>query len=307
MLLLSVIVTITDGENHLDRCLEALAGQVGAPPVEILVPVYAGIEDVPSLRRRWPQVKFVEVEGHPPLARSLAHWLYDRRRAAGLSAASGDLIAITEDHAIPGPEWCAAIARLHEAPYAVIGGAIEHGGRGLLNWAAYFCDFGRYHKPFPAHAAGYVSDINVSYKREALLACASVWRDYYHETAVHHALRAAGHTLWLTPELSLLHDRGRLPLGPLLAERFYWARVFAGRRARAMTPAQRALYALLSPALPLLLLARKFREASRGGSYTLPYLRALPAMLLLLSVWSCGELTGYWTGRSFPSDPEGGA
>jgi hypothetical protein len=299
MKLLSVIVTITDGEDHLGRCLTALSSQKNAPPLEIIVPVYPQVENVSVLRRQWPQIRFVEVEGAAPDQLALAHWAYDRRRATGLTASSGDLIAITEDHAIPEPGWCEKIAALHRQHYGVIGGAIEHSGSRVLNWAVYFCDFGRYQKPFPARRSEYISDINVSYKRETLLKCADLWCEFYHETAVHGRLSRQGETLWLTPDLTVHHDRGRLRLAALLPERFYWARVFAGRRAESMSLRSRLVYALLSPALPVLLLARRFREACRNRANVPRFVAATPAMVALLMVWACGEFAGYVTASSF--------
>lgn len=301
MPLLSVIVTITDGEAHLDRCLAALANQREAPPLEVIVPVYHSIEDVPALRSCWPQVRFVEVEGIPPRRRSMAHWLYDRRRAAGLLAAAGELVAITEDHAIPERDWCAKIVELHRAPHAAIGGAIEHGGAGGLNWAVELCDFGRYQKPFAAGAAEYVSDINVSYKRAALMRCVHLWRDFYHETAVHGWMRANAENLWLTPKLTVWHDRGRLKFASLIPERFYWGRVFAGRRAQKMRLFRRLLYAALSPALPFLLLTRAFGAIRRTGGPLRRFFALTPQVLVLLCAWAAGEFTGYATAKPFPA------
>ena len=294
--LLSVVVTITDGESHLDRCLRALTTQTGAPPLEIIVPVCASLENSAELRRRWPQVRVVEMDNGAPRGRHMAHWLYDRRRSVGLRAANGELIAITEDHAIPEATWCATIVELHRAPYGVIGGAIEYAGSGLLNRAVYLCDFGRYQRPFSAAVAEYVSDINVSYKRGVLMKCADAWSGYYHETAVHGRLRAEGETLWLSPKLVVRYDRGSLQWTELLPERFYWGRVFAGRRAQCMPRLRRALYAALSPALPLLLLSRRIRSRKHLFS-----LAAAPFMLILMCAWACGEFTGYATAQPFPA------
>ena len=299
MPLLSIVVTITDGDSHVDRCLHALSTQDGAPPLEIIVPLYEGVDDAPGLRARWPGVRFVTVEGHRPAAHSHAHWAYDRRRAAGLRAATGDLVAMTEDHAIPDPDWCAQIVRAHRSPHAAIGGSIDHVGSGVLNWAVYFCDFGRYQKPFTAAAAEYISDVNVSYKRDALMKCSALWQEFYHETSIHSCLIARGDTLWKTPQISVAYDRGRLRLSTLLPERFHWARVFAGRRAQSMTAAVRFVYAVASPVLPVVLLARKFREALRSRESLAAFVTSAPSMLLLLAVWACGEMTGYATAEPF--------
>ena len=110
------------------------------------------------------------------------HELYDRRRAAGLAAARGELVAILEDRGIPRHDWAATVARLHrELPNRVIGGAIEGAPTGLLNWAFYVCDFGRYGLPFEQHTAEWVSDVNVSYKRSAVEETRHLWCERFRD------------------------------------------------------------------------------------------------------------------------------
>ena len=235
--LLSVVVTVTTGGRHVDRCLEALDAQVDPPAFEVLVPVDGGVADVERWEAAWPRVRFERVPGPSSTADDpgAAHLAYDRRRATGLSAARGSLLALTEDHASPDRDWCARIAAAHSAlPHAAIGGAIDNASDHPLTWAVYFSDFGRYQSPLPAGPADYVSDVNVSYKRAPLERVADAWRPAYHETAVHGALLANGETLWRQPDIVVHQHRGRLKLGPVLRERFAWGRLYAGKRAHEM-------------------------------------------------------------------------
>jgi len=298
---LSVIVTITSGAPNLGRCLKALEGQRNAPPTEILVPVYKDFDEVAALRSAHPTVRFVPVEGDAPGLISgdpgLLHLSYDRRRATGLAAARGELIAMTEDHAIPVATWCSDIAEVHRKPYAAIGGAIDNASPRWLTRAAYFCDFGRYANPLEEGPAHYVSDINVSYKRAAVEKTRHVWQRYYHETAVHAALEAASETLWLTPRIVVRHDRGTLRFWPLLQERFAWARLFAGRRAAGAPLLKRAVWILFSPLLPALLAARRAVEVVSRGRNRGALLAAFPLMLVLMAAQAAGEFTGYVTAK----------
>jgi GT2 family glycosyltransferase len=296
----SVVVVVTSGGHHVERCLAALAAQVGAPPFEVLVPVDAGVPEASTWRREHPGVRFPQVPGGGDAAGDpgRAHLAYDRRRAAGLAAARAPIVALTEDHARPAPDWCARLAAAHaRLPHAVIGGAIDNASDTPLAWAVYFSDFGRYQSPLPEGPADYVSDVNVSYKRAALEAVGAAWRDAYHETAVHGALRARGETLWLCPDAVVHQERGALRLAPVLRERFAWGRLYAGKRAHEVDAARRALLALGSPLLAPLLLARQVRTAWRRGRERGAFARALPWLALLLLVWSAGECVGYWTGR----------
>lgn len=293
----SVVVTITNGESHICRCIEALQSQRGAAPAEIIVPVF-GWEDVAGLLRCYPAVIFLPLEGERPSGPGNEHLLYDRRRSAGLAAVTGDIVAMIEDHAIPSGDWCASILHTHEQqPWAAIGGAIQdYGGRGTLNRALYYCDFGRYQHP-PRGLAAHVSDVNVSYKREALERVRDVWRHMYHETWVHEALLRRGEMLWLEPGIVVRHDRGAMRPGRVLAQRFAWARLFAGRRAQSVNPVSRVALAVLSPLLPLVLVGRQFRAAAGHRRDFGLFLTALPMMSLLVVVWACGEFTGYLTAQ----------
>jgi len=312
---LSVVVTVTTGGQHVERCLEALLAQVApiapiaepddpqadGPAVEILVPVDASVAGVAGWAARFPTVRFPEVPGEAPRAEDpgSAHLAYDRRRATGLAAARAPILALTEDHARPAPDWCRRILAAHRRlPHAAIGGAIDNASPQTLTWAVYFSDFGRYQSPLPEGPADYVSDVNVSYKRAALLEVAETWRGTYHETAVHGALKARGGILWRAPEIIVQQARGKLALGPVLRERFAWGRLYAGKRAHEVPAAKRWLLALGAPLLPPLLLARQLRNTLARGRNVGPFLRALPALVLLVCCWSAGEAVGLWTGAA---------
>jgi hypothetical protein len=298
---LSVVVTITQLSHELHRCLHALETQCGAHGIEVIVPYDAESDHIEPFRHAHPTVKFIPMDRVPPEARSsdpaLAHLMYDRRRAFGLAVSRGDLIAITEDRAIPSPDWCATILEQHKYPYAAIGGAIENGSTRYLNRAVYFCDFLRYQNPVPEGPVTYVSDVNVSYKRVPLDQIREIWRDFYHEPFVHSALRERGEVLWLTSAMIVRHDRGRLSLPAVISERFAWARLFAARRGQTSGLCARALLALFAPLLPVLLLYRRFLTVVRTGKNVGRFILALPLLCVLLGVWAAGEFIGYATSR----------
>ncbi len=301
--LLSVVVTIVDGGETLARCLDALGRQQEGPALEVIVPWDESVAGIEALERRYPGLIFLplgRLETRRPAGSPAGqHELYDRRRAAGLARARGDLVAILEDRGVPRSDWARGMAALHaRLPHAVIGGAIENARDSVLNWAVYFCDFGRYQLPFEGGPREYVSDVNICYKRGALEATRDLWADRYHETTVHWALRRRGETLYLSPEIAVDQMRDGLRLGALLAERFGWGRLFAYTRAREIPPHRRLLLAALSPALPPLLWLRHLRGRTSRGRDTGRYLRAGAVVFLLLTAWSAGELMGYLTGRA---------
>jgi len=297
---LSVVVTVVDAGDALARCLGALAAQADAPDLEVIVPWDDTVSGMPAMAAAFPAFHFPALgrvsTARPPDGAAGQHELFDRRRAAGLRAATGEIVAVLEDRGVPDRDWARTMVTLHtRLPHAVIGGAIENGRNRVLQWAVYFCDFNRYQRPFAPGPRPYVSDVNIGYKRRALNQTAGLWRDRYHETTVHWALLRAGETLYLSPELAVRQHRDRLRLGSLVAERFAWGRLFAYTRARESGLAARAARVALTPVLPILLLARHAHLQWSKRVSVAPFVRAAPTVFVLLTAWSIGEAFGYLT------------
>ena len=298
---LSVIVVISSDTvsrradvAHLEGCLDALSSQQDAPPMEIIVPHHDEVDGIEDLSRRYPAVVFLPV----PSA-SIAHRKgggrehHDVLRTHGIKIAAGELIALLEDYARPDPDWSTKIVAAHLSPWAAIGGAIENGIDRPLNWAVYFCDFGKYQSPLPPGPTPFASDINIAYKRSALEALRPLWNDAYREPVVNGAIIDRGEGLVLDPKIVVHHYRSDLDLAFALRERFIWGRSYAFARSMMIGNAKRYLYAALTPALPVLLLARMARTAWSRGRHVPAFLRALPYLLPLLMCWSAGEMIGY--------------
>lgn len=302
---LTVLITVVSGKKSLRECLKALMPQVNFAEAEILVPYDKWSSEVGELAPEFPDVRFhlVEELGLAASADISAHQhrLYDRRRAVGLQIARGRIIAMTEDHAQPAEDWCKQILLVHnEQPYAVIGGAIENRLDSTLNWAWYYCDFGRYGLPFLNREVDYVSDVNVSYKREPLMKIQKVWQDVYHETTVHWALQESGEVLFLDGRLVVYQHRPPMGLAGTFLERVAWGRVFAETRVNAMSFFQRLVFAAGTPVLPLLLLVRLIKNMRRQGKSLGHIVKVSPLAYVLLSGWATGELIGYLAGEPRP-------
>jgi hypothetical protein len=299
--LVSIIVTIIDGGDVLRRCLSALSTQEDAPPLEILVPYDASIAETGRMAASFPGARFLdlgEIRTDRPVGSAAGqHELYDRRRAAGLAAATGGLVAIIEDRGVPRLSWARNLVRQHEQPYGVIGGAIECAPGNLLNWAFYICDFGRYGLPLESGPATWVSDINVSYKRRIIEDTRDLWKERFREPVVHWALLNRGETLYLSSEIVVDHARPETTLRALLPERFHWGRLFGHIRAMHLSGPRRLSYAAAAPLLPPLLLLRHGRTQLAKGNLR-RFLKALPLAAILIAAWTTGEVWGYVTNRA---------
>jgi hypothetical protein len=303
---LSVVVVVVG--DTIDRCsdstdlaatLDALAGQMDAPSIEVIVPYHARVSGVEQLKARFPSVHFLFVEHLRTFSeRGGGREHHDELRARGMAAARGEIIGFLEDHVRPDPHWCARMLAAHRERYAAVGGAIENGVDRALNWAAYFSDLGRYQRPLPAGESAFASSVNVSYKRTALEAIAPVGVDLFSEPVVNQALMSRGEKLALCDDAIVYQHRRGLRLATVLQEFFVWGRSYAATRSALVPQSKRLMYASLSPALPALLLVRMTMRVFGKGRCIGAFLRAFPLTVLLTLSWSCGELAGYCDPRS---------
>ncbi len=300
---MSVVVVVFAGRDYPSRTLQALAEQQGAPDLEILLCHDDGLVDPRGIAKRFPDVKFVPLSG--------TQRTFAELRAAGVHAARGRLVAITEDQIRPTANWCASIAAAHEGDCVAAGGAVEKGPTKsgtpdtTLNWAIYLCDFVRYANPVAEGNSEYLTDTNVSYKKAALDEIPEVWRDEFHETDVNWTLAGRGGELYLSPDIVVEQQRD-LTLGEALNERYSFGRLFASTRVRATGLGGRLYFAAFSIPLALLLTVRVFKHAWPRARYRGPFLRSVFHIALLNSVWCLGEFVGYTTGRAGALAPDAG-
>ena len=299
---LSVVVAIASDttsppdDRHLGPCLAALSQQSDPPPMQIIVPHPPTLAGIDALRQQHPTVLFLEV-------RDLRKYRGNSREhhgeliSRGLALVRGGIVALIEDNDIVTPEWSRRVVDAHRLPVAGVGGAIENGIDRPLNWAVYFCDFGRYQNPLPEGESERASDANVSYKRAALEAIRHVWKEEFHEGWVNEALVAHGEKLALAPDIVVYQHRQGLRVASALKERFIWGRSFGAWRGSRAEIRRRVFWAVFSPALPLLLVVRMGLRVC-GKRRTLgTFVEALPLIAALSLSWSCGEFIGYFTGR----------
>jgi hypothetical protein len=284
---LSVVVVVLSGGASLRRCLDALRPQLPASQLEIVVPHDDALADAAAICQEYSAVRFLHERGR----RSFA-----QLRAAGVRAATGQIVAITEDQCIPPGDWCANAIAAHASPHPAIGGPVEkHEPDTALGWAIYLREFTGYIPPVREGPSAALTDCNVSYKREALEAIRDVWAEAFHEPDVHAALRARGGTLWLSPKLVTRQQR-TMPLGTALRERRDFGRLYGSLRVKGAPAWKRFVLIIVSPLLPLLLTGRVVMAALRKGRYVGACLRAFPHVALFAAVWGWGELLGYLTG-----------
>jgi len=107
---LSIMLTIVDSGETLERCLKALAAQeLEGHSIEVLVPYDHMSKDAAQFIDRFPDFTFMDLgdifDGKIPDDALEMHAFYDKRRSEALAVAKGRLIAIIEDRGLPEPGW----------------------------------------------------------------------------------------------------------------------------------------------------------------------------------------------------------
>jgi hypothetical protein len=218
-------------------------------------------------------------------------------RALALGHVRGRLVAITEDHALIVPGWCARVIASHAAhPDAVaIGGVVDNGARSTaVDWASFFIANGPFAPPLSPGTPRISLQANVSYKRAALAGAASTDALGLVQHDVNHQLAAGGGTLIADEQLVVVHDQ-HLSWREHSAGHFHNGRTIAASRLPRLGR-RRALYAVGALGLPPVMLLRTLRAVLGKRRYTRPLLAGLPAMCWLLLCHAAGELAGYVAG-----------
>jgi len=295
---LSVIICpTTSTPASIGLCLDWLRKSLDGVGCECFVPYDERLDGVQDLTVRYDWVRFLD--GRPVVARHglspCSHERYNVLRSLALNVARGRIVAILEDHGLPAPDWARAVLAAHRRPDGVIGGVVENRVDRLLNWAVYYCDFGRFQNPVPSGPMRWVTDVNVSYKRECLERVRPVWQQTYREAVVHDAIRAAGHRLVLDGRIVVFQNR-EVRFREAAWQRYIWGRAFAAVRARGVSPWRRWFFAAFSFGLPLLRGGRVVVRAVRRRRHVDRMAAAFPLVLLLELFWAAGEFMGYVTG-----------
>ncbi|MGH2460607.1 MAG: glycosyltransferase [Chloroflexota bacterium] len=281
---LSVIVVCISAASVREKCLAALVPQLVADDVEVLV---VGHDDQPNggaIRARYPELVWIST----PRATTVP-----RMRSQAMSRSRGAIVALLEDDCVVTDDWCEQTIRAHAAPFPAIGGPIEPGGDYRpLDWANYFCEYGRFMAPFLGFVAALPGN-NVSYKRAALADRKA--DDGFYDVFFHERLRRSGQALYADPNL-VARNVNRWSLAQLTTTPFHHGKAFAGQRAASFPRWRRWLFAVLTAGLPAIKVVRVAREVF-GRHRNVGYLlRSLHWIALFALSWSLGEFSGYLIG-----------
>ena len=218
---------------------------------------------------------------------SLAH-----ARATSARAATAPYVFLGETHSYPDPGWAEAVLRAHADGADIVMPVLSNGNPpSVLGWASFLLAYSRSAAParskrirtVPIHTASFRRELLAGYAQEKLTFADRLTLLPGEDRPVIQRTSAA----------RLAHVNITEPM-PWVRERIDVGRLFALERSRAWPRGRRLGYVVCSPVIPVVYLARVFRELGARRFVELPLL-TIPAMVLGTLVWTYGEVLGYLT------------
>ena len=283
---LSVIIASFDAEATIERCLNALAAQSDSGFETIVVD---------SSTDRTPDIVAALFPGSR-LIRSAQRLAPGGARNRGVQAARGDIFAFIDADCVAAPDWIARIRTAHQSGHAIVGGSIGNANpENAAGWVPFLCEFTPW---LAARPPSVMSDIPTC--------CLSVKRWAYHrfgpfpeegycsDTAFNWRAGRAGHPPRFDPEIRVEHIN-LSSHSRIMAKLRMHGRAFARMRCREqrLSAGATAFYLVGSPALPVLLFARRVRQVWPMADYRRAFLRVAFGIFWGLVQWSWGEGYGY--------------
>jgi hypothetical protein len=288
---LSVLVFTPDAPATMRHTLAALGRQTLRAQIEVVLvgPTESALRVPDESIAGFAAVQRVVVERFESLGQVTA---------AGVRAASAALVALTEDHCHPHPGWAEALVARHaQGDYAAVGPTVHNANPATLpSWQQFLVEYAGFSAIGAKGAARMIPGHNSCYRRADLLHYEpdlAWWLEC--ETLMHWDMAERGRTLWLDAAAQTDHwNCSRF--GPTLRFSWLFPRVFAARRCRVISAAERAKLALLWPLIPPLRLCRTWplAVAALGRRRAL---RVLPGLFVNLVVSGASEATGYLFGE----------
>jgi len=283
---ISVTVASNRSVELLRACLASLLPQCTAHKAELIVVRSGSPDEVARLGTEWPSARFLAAppDASIPVLRGL-----------GLAAATGEFVALTEDHCVADPGWLDSLVAAAETGTVAVGGGMGNAQVARsVDWGAYFSEYGFFDAGRPGGDDQLLTAANVAYRRQVLseITAGALAGDW--ENVLHGRLVAQGLKTRFAPRAIIRQNR-TYQLASFCRDRFEHGRDYA--RARVTEEAGTNRWVRLAACLPLpfLLSLRVARAAGRQSPGT--FLRALPATFTFLAAWSLGEAVGYLSGK----------
>lgn len=294
---LTAIVVIPDTFQTVARTVAKLHNQTAVSQMEVVFvhpPQANGSIPVTALDRF-----------HSIQTRELPTIAFASAMAEGVRAARAPIVAFTEDHSFPAPNWAERLIAAHNKPLAphnkpiaVVGPAMRCGNpNSFVSLADFYIGYGKWADPIESGVHDFMMGHNGSYQRTLLLEYDTRLEEMLDaETILQYDLGRRGYQFWLeatTYTEHLNYEDIRFWVRYMI----YYGRVFAALRAESWQSWKRALYALAFPLIPFVRFTRVRADIQRAKFPLEKRWRLYAVVLAGLVLDAVGQGLGYAFGR----------
>jgi GT2 family glycosyltransferase len=217
---ISVVVCTYNGARTIRDCFEGLS-RLDYPDYEVIVVNDGSTDATPDIAAEYP-FRMISTQN-----RGLGN-----ARNSGMHAATGEIVAYTDDDARPDPHWLQYLAAAFmSSTHAGIGGPnIAPAGDGFVAECIAHAPGGPVHVLLDDSVAEHIPGCNMAFRRDALLAvggCDPVFRLAGDDVDLCWRLQQSGRTLGFSPAAMVWHHRRN-------SVRMYWRQQQAYGRAEAL-------------------------------------------------------------------------
>lgn len=287
---MSAIVVTPDKYGTIRKTIGYLKRQTVKERLEVVIvaPSVSALDLNASDLEEFLQFQIIEVG----TLRSIAH-----AYAAGIRQANAPIVAFTEDHSFPDPDWAEVLIEAHRKSWAAVGPLVRNGNpNSLVSWADFFIAYGRWSDASVAGIIDHLPGHNSSYKRDLLLTYGPELETMLEaESVLHWDLIAKGHQLYLEPAAKTSHLNFAL-LSSWVPVQFYAGRQFAAMRAYRWSLLRRFIFTGGALLIPLVRFWRIQKDIRRPGHPRRLLYRVLPVLILGLAIDGFGQMIGYGLG-----------
>jgi glycosyltransferase involved in cell wall biosynthesis len=284
----SVVIASLVGTPFIDECLASLERQAAELEAEVIVVACGPPEYTEGIARKVPWVRVIhraERETVPEL------------RKRGVEEASGEVIAIIEEHCVAAPDWLVRALDAHACgKFGVVGGpVVDNAYTRLRDWVVYFIEYNNSLPPWRDGEEHELNGANIAYTRGVLLKYREFLSGGYWEASLHPRLMAGGVKFRAAPEM-LVHHRGPFDYGYYLRQRYWFSRAYAGARSQHLPASRKMVYLVAAPLAPFLLLARMAARVLARRCRVKKFALSIPLLIPALFAYVAGECMGYLAG-----------
>jgi hypothetical protein len=286
---LSVVVPSVNGIPIVLECLEALRADAAHSrlQIETIVVDRCGESVRHVIRDRFPEATVVAAESGTTIP---------AMRAVAFGRASAPVVAVIEDHVIVPPGWGRDMVEALAQGAAVVGGGVQNAAVATrVDRAAFLCEYSHMLPPQPAGPVRAVTGNNVVYRRDLLDRYRMLIESGRWENELHTAMRRDGVRLVGRPDIVVGHKM-HYRMRDYMAQRFWYARAYAGMRRTSLSSFGKVAWAVGSLALPPVLLARIVGRVRRSDPPRPALVSLMPLLVLFVCAWALGEMVGYAAG-----------